>query len=66
MQSARTIRYAVIGLGYISQAAVLPAFTNTQSNSKLAAILSDDPIKLQQLGKKYGVSRTYSYEQYEA
>ena len=65
MQPTSRIRYAVIGLGYISQVAVLPAFANAKSNSELAAIVSDDPVKLKRLGKKYGVRGTYSYEQYE-
>lgn len=32
------IRYAVVGLGYISQTAVLPAFANASENSELAAL----------------------------
>jgi len=37
----RRIRYAVVGLGYISQAAVLPAFRHARKNSELAALVSD-------------------------
>jgi len=59
------IRYAVVGLGYIAQAAVLPAFFHARGNSHLAALVSDDPAKLRDLGKRYRVSKTYSYEQYE-
>jgi predicted dehydrogenase len=60
-----TIRYAVVGLGYISQNAVLPAFAHARRNSRLAALVSDDPVKLKTLSKKYHVKATYSYEQYE-
>ena len=35
----RKIRYAVVGLGYISQAAVLPAFAHAEENSELASAL---------------------------
>ncbi len=64
-QTNRKIRYAVVGLGYIAQIAVLPAFQHARSNSQLVALVSGDPLKLRKLGKKYGVARTYSYEQYD-
>ncbi|BAZ12190.1 oxidoreductase domain-containing protein [Calothrix sp. NIES-4071] len=57
------IRYAVIGLGWIAQETVLPAFATTE-NSQLTALVSDDPTKREELGEKYGV-KTYSYDQYE-
>jgi predicted dehydrogenase len=60
----RRIRYALVGLGYISQAAVLPAFAHAKENSDLVALVSDDPKKLRKLSKKYKVSATYSYGQY--
>ena len=59
------IRYAVVGLGYISQVAMLPAFAHARKNSELVALVSDDPKKLPTLGKKYKIKRTYSYDQYE-
>jgi predicted dehydrogenase len=62
----RQIRYAVVGLGHIAQVAVLPAFGNSRRNSKLAALVSGDPVKLEELGKKYAVDRRCSYEQYDA
>ena len=62
---ARKIRYAVVGLGYIAQIAVLPAFAHAKKNSLLAALISDDPKKLKQLGAKYGINGLYSYDQYE-
>jgi len=61
----RTVRYAVVGLGYISQAAVLPAFAHATENSQLTALVSDDPVKLRELAKKYHIDRTYSYEEYD-
>jgi predicted dehydrogenase len=59
------VRYAVVGLGYISQIAVLPAFAHAKENSELAAIVSGDEMKLKKLARKYKVPNTYSYEQYE-
>jgi predicted dehydrogenase len=63
-KSQRKIKYAVVGLGYISQVAILPGFANAGENSELAAIVSGDPAKLKALAKKYKVPKTYSYEQY--
>src|SRR5262245_7627604 len=63
--SDQKIRYAVIGLGYIAQIAVLPAFKNASRNSELAALISDDPEKLRELSEKYDVKITASYDDYE-
>jgi glucose-fructose oxidoreductase len=59
----KIIRYAVVGLGHIAQAAVLPAFTHAR-NSRLAALVSGDARKRKQLARKYRVP-AFSYEQYE-
>ena len=56
------VRYGVIGLGHIAQAAVLPAFKHAQRNSTLAALVSGSPRKLKALGRRYRVSRLCSYE----
>jgi len=61
----RKIRYAVVGLGHIAQVAVLPAFRNASANSVVTALVSDDPEKLEKVGRKYGVKHLYSYGQYE-
>jgi glucose-fructose oxidoreductase len=58
------VRYAVVGQGYIAQAAVLPAFAHARSNSRLVALISGDEKKRRELGRKYDVA-TYSYEEYE-
>jgi len=62
--SSSTIRYAVVGLGNITQVAVLPAFKNTR-NSELVALVSDDPEKRKGLGKKYGIRQVFSYDEYD-
>jgi glucose-fructose oxidoreductase len=59
----RTVRYAVIGLGHIAQAAVLPAFANARRNSQLAALVSDDATKLRTLGRKYDVRHRLGYDE---
>jgi predicted dehydrogenase len=61
----RYIRYAVVGLGHIAQVAVLPAFGNARRNSRLTALVSGDATKRRELGQKYGIEHSYSYEQYD-
>src|SRR3984957_13863821 len=61
--SRRKVRYAVVGLGHISQVAVLPAFRNAP-NSELFALVSGDAEKLDKIGKKYSLAHLYSYEDY--
>ena len=64
-RSKGPIRYAVVGLGHIAQAAVLPAFANARKNSRLTALVSDDPVKLRQLSREYDVPNVFSYHDYE-
>jgi glucose-fructose oxidoreductase len=59
------IRYAIVGLGWISQSAMMPGFEHAARNSEMVALFSDDPEKLQKLGRKYGVKHQYSYDDYE-
>jgi predicted dehydrogenase len=60
----KKIRYGVVGLGHIAQVAVLPAFAHAE-NSELAALVSDDPEKLEKLGRRYKVKSRFSYDQYD-
>lgn len=57
------VRYAVVGLGHISQVAVLPAFKSAE-NAELAAIVSGDEEKLQVIGEKYDIKNRYHYRDY--
>ena len=60
------IRYAVVGLGHIAQAAVLPAFAHASTTSRLVALVSDDQEKLQVLGDRYGVEQRVSYDDFDS
>lgn len=60
----RQIAYAVVGLGHIAQAAVLPAFGHAGENSKLVALVSGDPEKQEKLARKYKVG-VYGYDDFE-
>jgi len=59
----KKIRYAVVGLGHISQTAVLPAFKHAE-NSELAALVTGNPEKEQQLSDRYRV-KAYTYDDLE-
>ena len=59
-----TVRYAVVGLGQISQQAFLPAIARTR-NSVLAALVTGTPEKAEELAAEYGVPAC-SYEDYPA
>jgi predicted dehydrogenase len=62
----RRVRYAVVGLGHIAQAAMLPAFRHARRNSEIVALFSDDPVKLRTLARRYRVEHRFSYDDYEA
>src|SRR5215510_11349821 len=63
-KNKKTVRYAVVGLGHISQVAVLPGFKNAR-NSELVALVSSDPEKQKKTAEQYQISRVYSYDQYD-
>jgi predicted dehydrogenase len=55
------VRFAVVGLGHIAQAAVLPAFRHARPHVELTALVSGTKAKLMQLGKRYRVEHLASY-----
>src|SRR3981081_688992 len=59
------VRYAVVGQGYISQAAVLPAFAHARANSRLVALVSGAEVTRREVGMNNDVA-TYSYEEYDS
>ncbi len=59
-----TVRYAVVGAGWISQIAFLPGVGLT-GNSETAALVSGDAVKAVKLADFYGIDRVYSYGQYD-
>jgi predicted dehydrogenase len=64
MESERKIRYAIVGLGDIAQEDMMPGVEHT-GNSKITALITSDPVKASELGKKYGVESAFSYEQFQ-
>ncbi len=59
------VRYAVVGAGWISQAAFMPGVAHT-GNSVMTAIVTGDQKKAETLGARYGIERTYHYDAYRA
>ena len=63
MRRNKTIRYAVVGLGHLSQAAILPAFKHSKL-SELGVLVSGDSSKRRILSEKYRVP-AYGYDDFE-
>jgi predicted dehydrogenase len=63
MASAKRVGYAVVGLGSISQVAVLPAFAHSKK-AKLVAVVSGDKDKAKKFAQDFGASQAYSYDEF--
>jgi predicted dehydrogenase len=61
----RKIRYAVVGAGWISQAAFMPGVRQT-GNSELTALVTGDHRKAEALGRRYRIERIYHQDAYLA
>ena len=59
--SKQKVRYAVVGLGWISQV-FLPGVEHT-GNSVVTALVTGHAEKAEKLGEKYGVSAHYAYDE---
>jgi predicted dehydrogenase len=60
-KSAPPLRFAVVGLGHIAQAAILPAFRHARPHVELTALVSGTKAKLKTLGRRYKVEHLVSY-----
>ena len=61
--SEKKVRYAIVGLGDIAQEDMMPGVEHT-GNSEMTALVTADSQKAQELGKKYDIQATYTYEQF--
>jgi predicted dehydrogenase len=59
------VRYAVVGAGWISQAAFMPG-VEASGNSEMTAIVTADQKKAEALGRRYKIERTYHYDAFRA
>ncbi|NIJ23029.1 Gfo/Idh/MocA family protein [Sphingomonas japonica] len=62
----RKLGYAVVGLGYYATQQIMPKLAECR-NSKLVALVSGTPEKLERYGREYGIPAThrYSYANYD-
>lgn len=58
------IRYAVVGAGWISQTAFIPA-VSVLENSKITAIVSGSQERARELAKKHDIDHVYAYEDFD-
>jgi predicted dehydrogenase len=58
------VRYAIVGVGDIAQEDMMPGVEHT-GNSQITSLVTSNPKKAQELGKKYDVQATFSYEEFE-
>jgi predicted dehydrogenase len=63
MGSSKRLGFAVVGLGNISEIAVLPAFRRSRK-AKLVALVSGDERKAKRFAAKFKASDYYTYEDY--
>jgi len=64
IQNNHPVRFAVVGVGQISQQAFIPGLSRIE-DAELAALVTSSPEKAEVLGQEFGVA-TYSYEEYPA
>ncbi len=63
MEEEQKVRYAIVGVGDIAQEDMMPGVDHT-GNSVITALVTSDPAKAKELGQKYDVEATYTYEQF--
>jgi predicted dehydrogenase len=63
MASAKRVGYAVVGLGSISQMAVLPAFAHSKK-AKLVAVVSGDKLKAEKYAQDFKASQACTYGEF--
>ncbi|WP_144114247.1 Gfo/Idh/MocA family protein [Paraburkholderia sp. BCC1886] len=64
LTSEKKIRYAIVGVGDISQEAMMPGVAHT-GNSEITALVTSDPEKARRVGEQYDVADVYTYEQFD-
>ncbi|TWR31543.1 Gfo/Idh/MocA family oxidoreductase [Mucilaginibacter pallidiroseus] len=62
----RRVRYAVVGLGHLALEEIIPALFACKK-SKLTALVSDSPEKMQKVARQYGIKaeNCYTYQTYD-
>lgn len=63
-EDLNVIRYAVVGTGWISQTAFIPAVSLLE-NAVVTALVSGNPERARQLANKHGIEHVCSYEDFD-
>ena len=63
VEAGKKVRYAVVGVGWISQAAMLPGVEHT-GNSEVVALVTSHEQKAEKVSEKYGIKKIVTYEEY--
>jgi predicted dehydrogenase len=63
-QPSQRMRWAIVGLGTFALGQVIPGFVGADE-SRITAFVSGNPDKAKELGARYGVSRLYSYDNFD-
>ena len=58
------MRWAIVGLGTFAVGQVMPGFGDAR-HSRMTAFVSGNPEKARRLGESYGVSRFYTYDNFD-
>jgi predicted dehydrogenase len=61
----RKVRYAVVGVGWISQAEFMPGVEHTE-NSEMVALVSGHEEKASKVARMYGIGTVCGYEEFDA
>jgi len=64
-KSQKRVRYAAVGLGHITQVALLPAFAGARRNSELVGVVSGDVRKIASVRRRYGARLSWGYSGYD-
>ncbi|HUK48342.1 MAG TPA: Gfo/Idh/MocA family oxidoreductase [Terriglobales bacterium] len=64
MKTTEKMSYAVVGLGSISQTAVLPAFANSRQ-AKLVALVTGDKAKGEKLSRRFATKQVFDYADFD-
>ena len=57
-----TVRYAVVGVGWIAQSVFLPGVEHT-GNSEIVALVTGHEEKAAKVGEQYGIEKVYTYDE---
>ena len=63
LESEKKVRYAIVGVGDIAQEDMMPGVEHT-GNSEITALVTSDPTKAKELGERYDVGATFTYQQF--